>query len=103
MTDPFSLAGTITALILPWLFGCALLAGLFKTSPRWNVHVIVGHGYLVGLFLATLIIRVWDAVGLPLHFWSIALFIAVLTTGVYAGTRNRQDIVQQHDVAADAA
>lgn len=98
MTDPFSLAGTITALMLPWLFGYALLAGLFKTSPRWNTHVIVGHGYLVGLFLTTLIIRAWDAIGLPLHFWSITLFIALLTTGVYAGTRNRQGIAQQHVV-----
>lgn len=95
MTDPFSLVGTITALILPWLFGCALLAGLCKTSPRWNTYVIVGHGYLVGLFLTTLIIRAWDAIGLPLHFWSIALCIALLSTGVYAGTRNRQDMVQQ--------
>jgi hypothetical protein len=95
MNDPFSLTGTITALVLPWLFGCVVLTSWLKTSSRWTTQIILGHGYLMGLFLTTLIIRAWDMIGLPLHFWSITLLIALLTTGIYAGARSRREVAQR--------
>jgi hypothetical protein len=95
MTDFLLFFGTLVALILPWLLGYAFLAGLLKTSPQWNRQIILGHGYLVGLFLTTLIIRIWDMVGLPLHFWSIAALLALLATAIFLGTRNRGEVPKQ--------
>jgi hypothetical protein len=87
MTDPLSLSGTLAALALPWLSGCAFLARLLKTSPRRNWQIIMGHGYFVGLLLTTLVIRAWDLVGLKLHFWGIAAAVAVMAAAIHHSGR----------------
>ena len=90
MTELPSIPGTLVALILPWLLGLAVLTGVLRRSTGWNHPIIVGHSYFVGLFFTTLIIRAWDKLGLPLHFWGIAATLAVLAATIHYSTR-RQD------------
>ena len=89
VTDLPSIAGTTVALALPWLLGCALMTRMLQQSPQRNNQIIIGHGYFVGLFLATLIIRASDFTGLPLQFWAIAAVMALLTTGIHHSGRNQ--------------
>jgi hypothetical protein len=78
MTEPISLIGLITSLFLPWLVGFAWVYWLLRKSGHWNISVVLGHGYLLGLFATTLVIRGWDAAGLQLSFWGIALVLGTL-------------------------
>ena len=61
-----SLLGLATSLILPWILGCVWVFWLLRQSVRWNAFIVAGHGYLVGVFLTTLLIRIWHFAGLPL-------------------------------------
>lgn len=67
------------ALFLPWLLGIALLRiGWHKTSPRiWPL--VLGYGYPLGMLMTTLIMSLWDALGLKQAFWPIAGFLFLLT------------------------
>lgn len=35
----------------------------------------MGHGYLAGLFITTVVVRLWDLAGIPLHFWGLTTTI----------------------------
>ena len=79
------MTGIVTSLLLPWVCGMVWVHWLLRSSGRCNGFLVAGHGYLLGVFLATLLIRVWSATGLPLHYWSLAATIVVLTlTGLAA-------------------
>jgi hypothetical protein len=73
MTESLSYLGLITSLFLPWLLGSVACYGLLKQSRRWNVFIILGQGYMIGILLTTLALRIWSYAGLPLHFWAIAI------------------------------
>ena len=81
MADSISLIGVIVALTLPWLFGYICLRCLMSSSCRWNRWIISGHSYLVGIVLTTLVMRLWDSSGLPLHYWSLVATISALAVG----------------------
>ena len=80
MTADISIVGTITALVLPMLLGGVWVYWLLGRTERWHPALVAGHGYLVGMFAITLLIRAWDLAGLALNFWGIAAIAAVLTT-----------------------
>lgn len=85
MADPVSYFGLITSLILPWIAGSVWVYWLLRKTGRWNVFLVLGQGYIVGLFLTTVIIRLWDAAGLSLHFWGISgLMIGLSMAGLFA-------------------
>lgn len=45
----------------------------------------MGHGYLAGLFITTVIIRLWNLAGIPLHFWGLTTTVLVLAVcGLFA-------------------
>ena len=68
----------ITSLLLPWVLGSVWVYALLRISGRWNVFMVAGHGYLVGIFITTLVIRLVNTAGMPLHYWSIAGIITGL-------------------------
>jgi hypothetical protein len=78
MPETISLFGAITSLLLPWVLGAVWVYWLLRKSGQWNIFLIAGHGYLVGIFLTTVIIRLWSFIGLPIHYWSIAASIGGL-------------------------
>ncbi|HEY6131384.1 MAG TPA: hypothetical protein VIV27_05160, partial [Halioglobus sp.] len=83
MTDSFSLAGLFVALFLPWVCGCVWTSWLLRRSGRCNASVVLGHGFFVGTFFTTLVIRLWDAVGLGLNFWGItAIVLCISVLGI---------------------
>jgi hypothetical protein len=84
MADSLSYPGLITALLLPWLAGCVGVRSLLAGSGRWNWCVVAGHGYFVGAFVTTLLIRGWHVLGLNLHFWPIAAVLLALTAAAGA-------------------
>ncbi|KZX58401.1 hypothetical protein A3709_02765 [Halioglobus sp. HI00S01] len=67
------------ALLLPWLAGAVWTYWLVSRNERWNWAIVAGHGYVLGLFIMTLCIRMWDAAGLQLQFGGIAGLLAGVT------------------------
>jgi hypothetical protein len=77
--EPISVAGLLVSALLPWLLGASLVYWLLSKSGRYNAFIVIGQGYIVGLFLTTLVMRVVDGLGIPLHFWGIAAMLLVFT------------------------
>lgn len=75
MTDSISFVGLFTSLLLPWLLGGIWMYWLLCNTGRWNVFIIWGYGYLAGLFITTVVIRLWDLAGISLNFWGLATTI----------------------------
>jgi hypothetical protein len=81
------------------LFGSISVLWLVGRSGNWNWPLVAGHGYLFGLFLTTVCIRIWDALGLTLNFWGLAGVI--LSVGfVSALAQIRQSPAAYRDPAA---
>lgn len=78
MDAPFSLPGLIVALFLPWTVGIALTRMLLKKSVPGRPYLLAGYGYFLGSFLATLVLRLFDALGFSLNFVSLAVALALL-------------------------
>ncbi len=77
--------GIVTSLLLPWACGAVWVHWFLRKSGRWNYFLVAGHGYLLGIFLTTVLIRTWFSMGLPLNFWSIAgVILATTLIGIAA-------------------
>jgi len=74
--DAFSLTGLLVALVLPWACGSIWVGWLLNRTGRCNAYIVLGQGYFLGILFVTLLVRVWDALGIPLHFWGIAGVVA---------------------------
>lgn len=82
--DSFSLPGLLVALVLPWLCGAIWTSWLLRRTGRCNASILLGQGYFVGMLLVTLLLRLWDALGIPFHFWGlVAVILAVSGIGVF--------------------
>lgn len=81
VSDELAVAGLLFAIVGPWACGAVWLHWWLAWSGRLNVYVLLGHGYLLGMLLVGVVIRLWDTYsGLPLQFWPMAGIIVVLTT-----------------------
>lgn len=89
MIDGISIIGTAVALVLPLLLGGVWVYWLLGRTERWHPALVAGHGYLVGIFAITLLIRAWDLAGLELNFWGIAAVASALTACGFALLRVR--------------
>ena len=63
---------------LPWLTGVAWLRYRWSDAPNGAFALQLGYGYIVGIVATTLLLRGFDAVGLPLTFSATALTLAGL-------------------------
>jgi hypothetical protein len=96
--ETFSLSGLLVALFLPWLCGSIWVSWLLQRTGRCNGYIVLGQGYFVGILLVTLLIRLWDALGIPLHFWGIVGLtlafsaVGVVLRGLEAAPSTRQRI-----------
>ena len=83
MGDSISVTGTLVALLLPLAMGTVWTYWLLARTGRWHPALVAGHGYLLGVFFITLLIRAWDALGLALSFLGIsAIALAITLCGV---------------------
>ncbi|TGD72476.1 hypothetical protein E4634_13155 [Mangrovimicrobium sediminis] len=73
-----ALLGALLAIALPWLVGGVWVYWLLGRYARYNTFVVLGHGYLLGVFLATAALRAWGLTGLALNFWGPASALALL-------------------------
>jgi hypothetical protein len=91
MIEASAVPGLFVALTLPWLCGSIWLRWLLRRTGRCNAFIVLGHGYILGTFLITLAIRLWDAVGFNLNFWGIAAVVAgIAVIGVLLQTLRTQ-------------
>jgi len=89
VTDSFSLLGLLVSLLTPWLFGGLLLRRWLGRG--WHWALIAGHGFLLGYLLITVVMRLWDALGLKLAFWPIVGMLAVMAGVLLGLKRGAQD------------
>lgn len=82
MADSISLSGLLVSLFLPWLLGCVWIRWLLLRSGRLNWFIVAGQGYLVGIGITTLSMKLADWADIGLHFWPMVSFLALL---VFAG------------------
>lgn len=81
--EAISLTGLLVALLLPWLCGSIWAYCLLSRTGRCNLFIVIGQGYFLGILIVTLLIRLWDALGIPLQFWGIVTAtLAVSAVGV---------------------
>jgi len=71
------------SLFLPWILGSVWVLWLLRNSSRRNLCVVLGHGYLVGVLLTTLVIRGWGLSGIMLEFWGL---VSILLSLILLGT-----------------
>jgi hypothetical protein len=83
MSTPVSVMGLSLALLLPWLCGALWIRVLLRGPAEHNLFLSLGHGYFVGMFLVTLILRLWNGAGLQLAFWPIAALLALLSIAAW--------------------
>jgi hypothetical protein len=70
-----------TALLLPWLLGIAWLRVGWHHPTAGAGPQLLGYGYFLGMLATTLIIRLWDALGLTLAFWPLTGLLLITTLG----------------------
>ena len=71
--------GCLISIVLPWL--CGYLFILLLCGPKMPRSCQLAHGYLIGLLIMTLVIRLFDAAQIPFSFWSTVyclMFIAMI-------------------------
>jgi len=78
MIEASAAPGLFVALFLPWLCGCIWVRWLLRRTKRCNAFIVLGQGYFAGMFLTTLVIRLWDLAGSYLNFWGIAAVMACI-------------------------
>lgn len=61
--------GFLVSLFLPWIVGVLWLRRLW---PQARSPELLGYGYLVGILITTLLLRLWGSAGLELQFFPIA-------------------------------
>lgn len=76
MSETMFWPGLLSALLVPWACGTIWTACLLGKTGRHNIPLLLGHGFFVGNFITTLVIRMWDAGGLALGF--LPLFCVML-------------------------
>ncbi len=69
---------------LPWLLGVVWLRYRWPRAPEGGWALVVGYGFFIGILVTTLLLRLVDALGLPLSFWLTGTMLTVLTgTGLW--------------------
>lgn len=94
----------ILALLLPWLLGIMALLGIWNfVSPRQTgqpgpipiaAPVLLGYGYILGVYLASLVLRLWSLAGLRFDFSAILLMIGVMSLLAAYWTRHNLSTIQ---------
>ncbi|TDG11610.1 hypothetical protein E2F43_18015 [Seongchinamella unica] len=70
--------GTLVAILLPWFTGSAWTYWLLSRGSHWHPAAVIGHGYLLGLFATTMIMRCFQWAGLQQSFWGTSLCLLLL-------------------------
>ncbi len=79
MSSEVSLFSIALSILLPWILGGVWVYCLLGSSRHWNWWLILGHGYLAGLFLTTLVLRFVSSAGWGLSFTTVATILLLLT------------------------
>ncbi|MDS4040683.1 MAG: hypothetical protein RKP20_05850 [Candidatus Competibacter sp.] len=66
------------ALGLPWLAGALWVRGVWRDAPAGVWPLALGYGYVLGMLVVTLPLRLQASAGLPLGFIGPAVVLAVL-------------------------
>ncbi|MDX1734588.1 MAG: hypothetical protein R3228_09475, partial [Halioglobus sp.] len=98
MAETVSWVGLAIALLLPWLCGSVWVCLLLRGTGRANAALLLGQGFFVGHFGVTLLLRLWDAIGLPLGFLPLSIVLALLSLAGLLLLRGRRTVA----VAASA-
>jgi len=78
----------VAGLCLPWLLGVVWLRTPWLRPAGVAWPTLLGYGYLSGILLTTLVMRLLDALGIRLGFFSIGLALLFLTVaGAWLGRR----------------
>ena len=78
----------VVGLCLPWLLGVAWLRAPWLRATGVTWPTLLGYGYLGGILLTTLVMRLLDALGIRLSFFSIGLELLFLTVaGAWLGRK----------------
>mgnify|MGYP003630143428 CR=1 FL=1 len=95
IAQPLDTLGLLLALCLPWLAGATLVHALLLPTGRYNWPVVLGHGFFIGLLLATSLLRLWDALEFGFHFMSMALVLVALAVagGLLMWVQRARDLV----------
>ena len=74
----------IIALFLPWLTGSAWTYWLLSRNNNWHPAAVIGHGYLLGIFATTLIMRGFQVAGFQQSFLGTSLWLTALALAATA-------------------
>ncbi|CAH1904826.1 conserved membrane hypothetical protein [Candidatus Nitrotoga sp. HW29] len=78
----------MAGLCLPWLLGIAWLRAPWLKATGITWPTLLGYGYLGGILLTTLVMRLLDTLGIRLGFFSIGLTLLLLTlAGAWLGRK----------------
>lgn len=79
MSDQLAVAGLLFAIVGPWAMGAVWLHWWLAWSGKYNIYVILGYGYVLGMLGVGLLLRMWQTFfGFELHYWSLAGLVTAL-------------------------
>ncbi|MBL0038739.1 MAG: hypothetical protein IPP36_09315 [Nitrosomonadales bacterium] len=82
------LSTLVVGLCLPWLFGVVWLRAPWLRATGVTWPTLLGYGYLGGILLTTLVMRLLNALEIRLGFFSIGLALLLLTVaGAWLGRK----------------
>jgi hypothetical protein len=100
MTESVSYLGLGTSLFLPWVLGSIWCFWLLRKSGRYNLALVLGQGYLLGILATTLFLYLWGFFGLPFQFWWLAAGLLLLCiAGVIALKKQTLESRPQREIA----
>lgn len=75
----------LLAVFVPWTLGVAVVAWRWRDRPAGSRAVIAGYGFLIGMLVVTLLMRLAEPLGMLTAFWPVLIACAALAALVIAG------------------
>lgn len=95
--------GLTLSIVLPWFAGIVISRLLFPPISRRNWPLILGYGYFIGIIVITIYLRLWDAVGLHLDFYPIALSFLIICLTLFSVLKHQQVLLFHKDKSSSVS
>jgi hypothetical protein len=76
-----SAPGLVLSIAIPWILG-TLLVRVILGKKRYPMALYLGHGYLLGFFVCTLLLRASNSLSLPFNFLGLSSIQIILAAAI---------------------
>ncbi len=92
-------AGGVIGVLTPWVLGSLIVHLLLKGTGRSNIFIVLGYGFLLGIFIATLLLRVFNSLGISFEVYLLQgalVFGTMLLAALVRSPRVVRNTIPEH-------